>query len=267
MSYYNLTKENFKFFSDNLKMNEIVEEPIEEPIEEDVKEVVDEIVDENLTGGDKKMKYNVIDFDWDDIVLDDEDDIFLSSVSKELQENNKPKIKEPPKEEVYDELLNGNENENETETETNITHKLTGELHEIDDEPLEDEEDGVLEDTLADALTNEANNEKNEEASEHDSDEFITDDEIDTDNDEMIDEYFTPTTQNEYSNKDLAEIDDIIQNYFECFENFQGGQNINKIKDILSDENEYKNSLSLTGGNFKPIPKRHINKLYPYSLN
>ena len=255
MSYYNLTKENFKFFSDNLKMNEIVEKPVEE----DVKEVVDE----NLTGGDKKMKYNVIDFDWDDIVLTDEDDIFLSSVSKELQENNKPKIKEPPKEEVYDELLN----ETEDETENNITHKLTGELHEIDDEPIEDEEDDVFEDTLADTLTNEANNEKNEEASEHDSDEIITDDEIDTDDDEMIDEYFTPTTQNEYSNKDLAEIDDIIQNYFECFENFQGGQNINKIKDRLSDENEYKNSLSLTGGNFKPIPKRNINKLYPYSLN
>ena len=125
MSYYNLTKENFKFFSDNLKMNEIVEKPVEE----DVKEVVDE----NLTGGDKKMKYNVIDFDWDDIVLTDEDDIFLSSVSKELQENNKPKIKEPPKEEVYDELLNETEDENEN----NITHKLTGELHEIDDEPIE----------------------------------------------------------------------------------------------------------------------------------
>lgn len=263
MSYYNLTKENFKFFSDNLKMNEVVEEPIEEV----VNETVEEIVEENLTGGDKKMKYNVIDFDWDDIVLTDEDDIFLYSVSKELQENNKPKIKEPPKEEVYDELLNETENDKENENENNITHKLTGELHEIDDEQIEDEEDGVFEDTLADALTNEASNEKNEEASEHDSDEFITDDEIDTDNDEMIDEYFTPNTQNEYSNKNLAEIDDIIQNYFECFENFQGGQNINKIKDILSDENEYKNSLSLTGGNFKPIPKRNINKLYPYSLN
>ena len=84
MSYYNLTKENFKFFSDNLKMNEVVEEPVEE--------VVEEVIEENLTGGDKKMKYNVIDFDWDDIVLDDEDDIFLSSISKELQENNKQNI-------------------------------------------------------------------------------------------------------------------------------------------------------------------------------
>ena len=76
MSYYNLTKENFKFFSDNLKMNEVVEEPVDEVVEE----VIEEVIEENLTGGEKRMKYNVIDFDWDDIVLDDEDDIFLSSV-------------------------------------------------------------------------------------------------------------------------------------------------------------------------------------------
>lgn len=244
MSYYNLMKENFKFFSNNLKINEDV----------------DEIIEENLTGGKKKMKYNVTDFDWDDIVLNDEDDIFLSSASKELQENNKPKIKEPSKEEVYDELLNGNDTEN------NISHKLTGDLHEIDDEESENDEHNIFEDTLADTLTIEAENENNDK-SEDDSNEIISDDIDDSENETMIDEYFTTKTQNEYSNKDLAEIDDIIQNYFECFENFRGGQNINKIKDILSDETEYKNSLSLTGGNFKPIPKRHINRLYPYSLN
>lgn len=233
MSYYNLVKENFKFFSDNLKINS------------------NESIKDRLEGGKKEMKYNVIDFDWDDIVFNDEDDIFLSSTSKELLQE---KIKEPPKEEVYDEILNDKK----------IKRKFTGDLNQIDD--VENISEDILEETISDQLTSEAQNDIDNEF-ENNLDEIINDDpdsEENSDSEEqnIINNYFT-----DQKNTDLAEIDDIIQNYFECFENFQGGQNINKIKDILSDETDYKHSLTLTGGNFKPIVKKNINKLYPYSLN
>lgn len=254
MSYYNLAKRNFKFFMENLKSDD--------SDTTDSEQIQVNETNTSLTGGSNGIKYNVIDFDWDDIEEIETEDIFLSSTSKELIQNNKPKIKEPSKDEVYDEILN---KETEDIEETNrFEQKYTGEMTILDDDELGlelDVENEVEseENNLNNTIIDENKNESDEENS--DDNEFDLDDNI-------IHEYFSEKNNKEDSTDDLGQIDDIIQNYFECFENIKGGQNINKIKDVLSqDEIEYKKTLTLTGGNFKPIVKSQMNKLYPYVFN
>lgn len=263
MSYYNLAKRNFKFFMENLNSDESDEDSKQTQINE---------TNSSLTGGSNGIKYNVIDFDWDDIEEIDTEDIFLSSTSKELIQNNKPKIKEPSKDEVYDEILNKETEDMEDNDETNqFEQKYTGEMTILDDDELKlelDDENEVEseENNLNNTIINEIKDES-EDKNELDTEENSDDNEFDLD-DNIIHEYFSEKNNKEDSTDDLGQIDDIIQNYFECFENIKGGQNINKIKDVLSqDEIEYKKTLTLTGGNFKPIVKSQMNKLYPYVFN
>ena len=246
MSYYNLIKENYKFFqtqlknasNDNLNIN---------------KEIT---TNENLNGGSKPIKYQVIDFDWDDLDDEYDEDVFLYSVSKDIEFNNK-KIKEPTKEEVYDELLDNN----------SIKHSFTGEMDEIDDQDIEQTKE-LKESEIENILSNEAEKEIDENIEDYEIDISDSDDADDSD-DAIIKEYFNKNESvsalETNDETDLANIDDIINNYFESFENVQGGRSIDKIKEILADDTEYKNSLNLTGGNFKPVRKSKISKLYPYN--
>lgn len=249
MSYYNLIKENYKFFQKQLKTESDEDLDINKEITSN----------ENLNGGSKPIKYQVTDFDWDDLVNESDEDVFLYSTSKDIEFNNK-KIKEPTKEEAYDELL-----ENKT-----IEHSFTGEMDEINDQNTDQNTDqiDVLETDIENILSNEAEKDFEENTEEYENEISDSDDADDFD-DTIIKDYFnkneTVSTIKTVDETDLANIDDIINNYFESFENVQGGRSIDKIKEILADDTEYKNSLNLTGGNFKPVRKSKISRLYPYN--
>jgi len=250
MSYYNLIKENYKFFQKQLKKKSDDDLNINKEIS----------LNENLNGGSKQIKYQVVDFDWDDLLDEYDEDVFLYSTSKDIEFNDK-KIKEPTKEEVYDELL-----ENKP-----IEHSFTGEMNELGDqnngEDLDQPEE-LDELDIENILSAEAGKDY-EENNENNKNESSDSDDIDDFNDKIINEYFnkneTISSSETNDETDLANIDDIINNYFESFENVQGGRSIDKIKEILADDTEYKNSLNLTGGNFKPVRKSKINRLYPYN--
>lgn len=246
MSYYNLIKENYKFFQKQLKNASNDNLDINEEI----------TTSENLNGGSKPIKYQVIDFDWDDLDNEYDEDVFLYSVSKDIEFNNK-KIKEPTKEEVYDELLDDH----------SIKHSLTGEMDEIDDQDI-DQTTELKESDIENILSNEAEKEFDENIDEYE-DAISDSDDADDFDDAIIKNYFNNNetiSESKINDEiDLANIDDIINNYFESFENVQGGRSIDKIKEILADDTEYKNSLNLTGGNFKPVRKSKINRLYPYN--
>lgn len=246
MSYYNLIKENYKFFQNQLK-----------PESNDDLDINKEITpNENLKGGSKPIKYQVIDFDWDDLVNENDEDVFLYSVSKDIEFNDK-KIKEPTKEEVYDELLDNQP----------LKHSFTGEMNEIDDQNIE-QIDTVNETDIENILLTEAGKDF-EENTEENENEISDSDDADDFDDTFIKEYFnkneTVSVLKTNDEINLANIDDVINNYFENFENVQGGRSIDKIKEILADDTEYKNSLNLTGGNFKPVRKTKISRLYPYN--
>ena len=250
MSYYNLIKENYKFFQKQLKTETDDDLDINKEI----------TLNENLNGGSKPVKYQVIDFDWDDLINESDEDVFLYSTSKDIEFNNK-KIKEPTKEEVYDELL-----ENKL-----IEHSVTGDMDEIDDQNTDEDLDQTkeLDETdIENMLSNEAEKEFEENTEEYENEISDSDDADDFD-DKIINEYFnkneTVSVIKTDDETNLANIDDIINNYFESFENVQGGRSIDKIKEILADDTEYKNSLNLTGGNFKPVRKSKISRLYPYN--
>lgn len=278
MSYYNLIKENYKFFRKQLEKESEKESEkqsenqldIELETESDTNlDINNEIPpNENLNGGSKSIKYQVIDIDWDDLLNENDEDIFLYSVSKDIEFNNK-KIKEPTKEEVYDELLNNQQ----------IEYSFTGEMDEIDDQNIDENIDEnidqdingintIKETDIENILSNEAEKEFDENIEDYEDGISDSDDADDFD-DTIIKEYFNKnesvSTLETNDETDLADIDNIINNYFESFENVQGGRSIDKIKEILADDTEYKNSLNLTGGNFKPIKKTKINRLYPYN--
>lgn len=248
MSYYNLIKENYKFFQNQLKKNS--------DIDSDVNNIMP--INENLNGGSKPVKYQVVDFDWDDLVDDNEEDVFLYSTSKDIEIINK-KIKEPTKEEAYDELLNNDQQ---------IEHLLTGEMGELDDQN-DDQNDNQIDDpnnmSIESMVSDEAAKELNK-GSEDDEKESSESSDADP---KIIKDYFdedeTISGLKIENEAELANIDDIINNYFESFENVQGGRSIDKIKEILADDTEYKNSLNLTGGNFKVVRKSKMNRLYPYN--
>ena len=251
MSYYNLIKENYKFFQEQLKN-----------VSNDNLDINKEITtSENLNGGSKPIKYQIIDFEWDDLDNEYDEDMFLYSVSKDIEFNNK-KIKEPTKEEVYDELLDN----------YSIKHSFTGEMDEIDDQDIDDQDidetKELKESDIENILSNEAEKEFDENIDEYE-DAISDSDDADDFDDAIIKDYFNKNetvSKSKINNEtDLANIDDIINNYFESFENVQGGRSIDKIKEILADDTEYKNSLNLTGGNFKPIRKSKISRLYPYN--
>lgn len=250
MSYYNLIKENYKFFQNQLKKNS--------DIDSDVNNIMP--INENLNGGSKPIKYQVIDFDWDDLIAEDEEDVFLYSTSKDIEFSNK-KIKEPTKEEVYDELLNNDQQ---------IEFSFTGEMDDLNDQNIDQDNDQIDNSnntTIENILSDEAAKELNENSED---DEKETSESSDDDVDSIsVQDYFgkdqTISALKNNDEIDLADIDDIINNYFESFENVQGGRSIDKIKEILADDTEYKNSLNLTGGNFKVVRKSKMNRLYPYN--
>lgn len=256
MSYYKLVKDNLKYFTNVLK-------------KKDVEDIEDEL-DFTLEGGKKegkKMKYNLTDLDWDDLEEDDED-IYTSSVKKDYTNTEFDT--------VYDKIL---------------SHKFTGNIEDTINDELDNEAVGDLdikeEDELESSIPNEIIDENQDESM------YLNDDVIDADFDDEEDEeseeseeedeekevkmkekynsYFDDVGDNEDvvnkftddSELDLDEIDSYINSYFSGLE---GGKHISNIKDELNkDYSEYSESITLTGGNFKPI-KTHKSNLYPYNL-
>ena len=233
MSYYNLIKENYKFFRKQL------EKELEKELETELETKSDTNLDinneippnENLNGGSKPVKYQIIDIDWDDLLNENDEDIFLYSVSKDIEFNNK-KIKEPTKEEVYDELLDKQQ----------IEHSFTGEMDDINDQNIDeniDEINTIKETDIENILSNEAEKEFDENIEDYEDGISDSDDADDFD-DAIIKEYFNKNdlVSNAETNNEtnLADIDNIINNYFESFENVQGGRSIDKIKEILADD-------------------------------
>ena len=240
MSYYNLLKRNLKFFNYNLHNNSDTD--------------TSEISTTSINGGVRKnkknkKKFNVIDFDFDDLV-DADSEVFTNS--KSINPFLRTATDEPIQTDLAlkDEIIN--ENPDIDETNSNQTALNNPEIYDENEEgrPIdneENEEDEVL-------LTNE--NMLFDEAVE-------VEEEADQDDN-------SDNEDNSSENSD-EENDEHIKKYFSNY-SFKGGKNISNIRDELSNDKdieEYtkniKKSSSLTGGNIKPI-KRGINKLYPYNL-
>lgn len=259
MSYYKLVKDNLKYFTNILKKEDTED-----------REDREEELDFTLEGGKKegkKMKYNLTDLDWDDLEEDDED-IYTSSVKKDYTNTEFDT--------VYDKVF---------------SHKFTGDIEDTIKDELDNEAVADLdvkeEDELESSIPNEIIDENQEESV------YLNDDIIDADFDENEDEeseeseeedeekevkikekynsYFDDINDDkdivnkftDDSELDLDEIDSYINSYFSGLE---GGKHISNIKDELNkDYSEYSESITLTGGNFKPI-KTHKSNLYPYNL-
>lgn len=236
MSYYNLLKRNLKFFNHNLHNNS----------DTDSYEIPAISIDGGVKKSKKnKKKFNVIDFDFDDLV-DADSEVFTNS--KSINPFLRTATDEPIQTDsaLKDEIINENPDIDD-ETDSNQTDLNNPEIYNENKEgrPINDEEneedevlsnENMLFDEAVEAYQND--NSDDEDNSSESSDE---------ENDEHIEKYFS--------------------NY-----SFKGGKNISNIKDELANDKdieEYTKNIkkysSLTGGNIKPI-KRGTNKLYPYNL-
>lgn len=222
MSYYNLVKRNLNFFFNNLS------------------EPKDEIENSNLEGGvKKKKKFNVLDFDINDLEFADEE-IFTNSRSVN------PFLKKKTEDELAEQIKDDE-----------------------DGKPINDDEDNITENEL-----NETNNDLNEIKTKIDKDESNeTSENIEEDSNELIGDDELQNFEDDSESEDNSD-DDLDNTYLkEYFNNSVtfGGRNISVIKDELGsdkDIEEYTKNVSggLTGGNIKPI-KKYNHKLYPYNLN
>lgn len=294
MSYYKLVKDNFKYFTNILKKNDI----------EDIKDREEEL-DFTLEGGKKegkKMKYNLTDLDWDDLEEDDED-IYTSSVKKDY--TNKEfdtvydkvfshkftgDIEDTIKDELDNEAIVDLDIKEEDELESPIPNEIIEENQEesvylnddiidadFDDDEDEDEESesesedkeikmkekynnyfNDIDDNIIDDINKDINKDILDDINEDINEDINKDINEDNVDDKHVVNRFTDDTE-----LDLDEIDSYITSYFSGLE---GGKHISNIKDELNkDYNEYSSSITLTGGNFKPI-KTHKSNLYPYNL-
>ena len=237
MSYYNLLRRNLKFFNYNLHNNSDTD--------------TSEISTTSINGGVRKnkKKFNVIDFNFDDLV-DADSEVFTNS--KSINPFLRTATDEPIQTEsaLKDEIIN--ENPDIDETNPNQTDLNNPEIYDENEEgrPINNEEN--KEDEIL--LTNE--NMLFEEAVEAEEEDAEADQDDSSDNED---------------NSSDSSDDEHIKKYFSNY-SLKGGKNISNIKDELSNDKdieEYtkniKKSSSLTGGNIKPI-KRGTNKLYPYNL-
>ena len=228
MSYYNLVKRNLNFFFNNLS------EPEDTTQDSNL----------NLEGGAKKKKkstkkkFNVLDFDINDLEVADEE-VFTNSrsVNPFLKKKTEGELAEQIEDD--DEGKPVNKNEDDT-TENDLSESNTD---------------------LNDARTKVDEDESNDNKDKVDEDE----DEIDAEEIDFEDE---SEEESEESNDDVN--NEYLKDYFNNSVTF-GGRNISAIKDELGsdkDIEEYTKNVSggLTGGNMKPI-KRYNHKLYPYNLN
>ena len=224
MSYYKLVKDNLKYFTESLSKHKKEEEI-------------------SITGGNSKRKYNLVDFDWDDLEEDDED-IYSKTISTSLKKDDYDKD--------IDKL---------------ISHKFTGDITDMIDDELdyEVEEEVKPENEIEPEIPAEVIDENQEVV--QDLNVEIEDADFDSD-EETEEESDLKNTYKQYFDEidekiELDEIDKYINSYFSGLE---GGKHISNIKDELNkDYDEYSSSVTLTGGNFKPI-KSHKSNLYPYNL-
>lgn len=237
MSYYNLVKRNLNFFFNNLSEPE------------------DMIQDSNLNfeGGAKKKKkstkkkFNVLDFDINDLEVTDEE-VFTNSrsVNPFLKKQTEGELKEQIKDDDEGKPIN----ENEIEKRENELSESNNDLNEIktkiDENESEDE-------------TNDNNDGIDEDEDEINGEDIDFENNLNAD----IDDNSEEESEDDFDN-------DYLKDYFNNSVTF-GGRNISAIKDELGsdkDIEEYTKNVSggLTGGKMKPI-KRYNHKLYPYNLN
>lgn len=232
MSYYNLVKRNLNFFFNNLS------EP-ENTIQDS---------NLNLEGGAKKKKkstkkkFNVLDFDINDLEVADEE-VFTNSRSVN------PFLKKTTEGELAEQIKDDDEgkpiNDNEDDTTENELSESNTDLNDARTKVDEDE-------------SNDNKDKTDEDEDKIDLEEIDFEEESDDNSEE----------ESEESNDDIN--NDYLKDYFNNSVTF-GGRNISAIKDELGsdkDIEEYTKNVSggLTGGNMKPI-KRYNHKLYPYNLN
>lgn len=236
MSYYNLVKRNLNFFFNNLSEPE------------------DEIQNSNLNfeGGAKKKKksnkkkFNVLDFDINDLEFADEE-VFTNSRSVN------PFLKKKTEGELVEQIEDDDEgkpiNDNEIDDEENELSETNTDLNETKTK-IDEDESGEVNENM-----------------EEDSDE-INGEDIDFENN-LNDDLDDNSDSDSEDNSDDFD-NDYLKDYFNNSVTF-GGRNISAIKEELGsdkDIEEYTKNVSggLTGGNMKPI-KRYNHKLYPYNLN
>ena len=291
MSYYELMNDNLKLFMGKLNPT-----------------------DESLAGGSKKVssknkkkKYNVIDFDWNDLIDEEKEDVYLKLSSYELPHSDsketknsckksKPKNKSKKvkhntgvigdeEQEANIEFLEKKEGISDEETDTSEelkspiptdvekddedeNDKIDDEIS-VEDDEKEDEDDEInIEDDeieeLIDSMNTETNTENKTTGGTENYYNYDSEDESSSDSSYSEDmDSFSKSYFDDEDKMDLEEIDNYISSYFN---GLSGGQHISNIKDELGkDLNAYQNSVSLKGGNFKPI-KSHKGSLYPYNL-
>ena len=229
MSYYNLVKRNLNFFFNNLS------EPEDTTQNSNL----------NFEGGAKKnkkstkKKFNVLDFDINDLEVADEE-VFTNSRSVN------PFLKKTSEGELTEQIKDDDEGK-----------------------PINEDENDSIENNLS-----ESNSDLNETKTKIDEDES-NDNKNKTDEDEDKIDLEEIDFEEESDDNSEEESDDDITNYYlkDYFNNSVtfGGRNISAIKDELGsdkDIEEYTKNVSggLTGGNMKQI-KRYNHKLYPYNLN
>lgn len=236
MSYYNLVKRNLNFFFNNLSEPE------------------DEIQNSNLNfeGGAKKKKksnkkkFNVLDFDINDLEFADEE-VFTNSRSVN------PFLKKKTEGELVEQIEDDDEgkpiNDNEIDDEENELSETNTDLNETKTK-IDEDKSGEVNENM-----------------EEDSDE-INGEDIDFENN-LNDDLDDNSDSDSEDNSDDFD-NDYLKDYFNNSVTF-GGRNISAIKEELGsdkDIEEYTKNVSggLTGGNMKPI-KRYNHKLYPYNLN
>ena len=244
MSYYNLVKRNLNFFFNNLSKPE---DRIQDTIQDS---------NLNLEGGAKKKKkstkkkFNVLDFDINDLEVADEE-VFTNSRSVN------PFLKKKTEGELAEQIEDDDEgkpvNKNEDDTTENDLSESNTDLNDARTKVDEDE-------------SNDNKDKVDEDEDEIDAEEIDFENNLNADLDEESDD-----NSEEESDDNSDDIDnDYLKDYFNNSVTF-GGRNISAIKDELGsdkDIEEYTKNVSggLTGGNMKPI-KRYNHKLYPYNLN
>lgn len=268
MTYQELVEKNLNYFIQNLNKDLGIDED---------SQTLNKYFESNHTGGDLKnessnqtKKYNIIDFDYDDLEFETED-VFLNSTSLNLlkQENlkqneliheeedktDKEEDKEDPPNTVTDTILDIQEKDGEEKSKSSS---------ESSEEKEKDPEIIVDETSLIDEILNEDKDKRtdfyqnNLKVMSNTNSEDIN---FETDSINKSEE-----NSEDKSEENFEELNEYIQNYFS---NLEGGKNINEIKETLNDDDikKYNSSVTgLTGGNFQKINNNTNYKLYPYNL-
>lgn len=266
MTYQELVEKNLNYFMQNLNKDlEIIEDS----------QTLNKYFESNQIGGNLKnesssqtKKYNIIDFDYDDLEFET-DDVFLNSTSLNLlkqknlkqnevfhKEEDKTDKEEPPNT-ITDTILDIQEKDDEEKS------KSSSESSE-EKEKEKDPEIIVDETSLIDEILNEDKDKRTD---------FYQNNlkEISNSNSEDINFDIDSINKSEENSEDKSEenfeeLNEYIQNYFS---NLEGGKNINEIKETLNNDDieKYNSSVTgLTGGNFQKINNITNYKLYPYNL-